>query len=86
MRISVFKCTQDDWYPSYSIENFSEKLVEVSLEDIDGAWYVQAWGKDDCGFEMRLSNRYDATKIFNQVISLEYVNMKNLTDLGFNGA
>lgn len=86
MKISVYKSTQDDWYPSFSVENFSDKLVVISLEDIGGVWYVQAWGMDDCGFEKRFPNRYDATRIFNQLISLEYVNMQHLTDLGFSGA
>jgi hypothetical protein len=90
MRTTVYKETTDDWYPSYKCHNML--LVRVSLTQtgptppVDGEWRVCVWGADDCGMEKDFDDITVAAQCFLDVISLEFVNMKDLTDMGFVSA
>ena len=89
-RITVYKETTDDWYPSYKCSDM--QLVSVTLcqtgpyPPINGEWRVCVWGADDCGKE-RDFDLYDAAvQCFHDVINMPFVNMKELKDRGFISA
>lgn len=84
MRVDVFKRTDDDWYPSYNLEQWNkgvekQKLVEVTFcttganPPYDGEWRVCIWGGDDCGLEKDFSDETMAWDCYLQVIGLETV-------------
>lgn len=88
---SVFKRTQDNWYPSYQLyNNFSvpddyEQLVEVSfMELLNGKWRVCVWGNDDMGMEKDYP--YRSWTEFINIISMEFVNQDRLREMGFHPA
>jgi hypothetical protein len=74
MHISVFKRTNDNWYPSYHIPGPDINLVEVSLIESDGVFIVCAWGGDDCG----VNQLGPAQKMFDDIISWDRVNRAEL--------
>lgn len=90
---TVFKLTDDDWYPSYYLGNYycgqapgDVLLVEVSfLQLMDGCFRVCVWGNDDLGMELDFMpyEHPEAEQMFHQVIALDRVNKQTLTDLGF---
>lgn len=87
-RISVFKPTLDDWYPSYRLEGLHRgkplQLVEVSfVEIVDGSWRVCVWGADDFGLEKDHSSRDLAYDMFEEVIKQSEVSQVFLRELGF---
>lgn len=88
-RISVFKPTQDDWYPAFQLNGWYEgekdaRLVEVSfLKLLDGQWRVCVWGADDYGLEQDFTDQGAAYEIFEYVIGQKYVNKQWLIDRHF---
>ena len=81
--ILVYKHTDDDWSGSYP------HLVQVRLcRTTDGMWRVCVWGNDDIGMEIDYAHNQEshALTMFMQVVGLERVNMKTLSDMGFYGA
>lgn len=97
MRVDVFKRTSDDWYPSYSLNEYNkgiehQKLVEVTFcqtgpnPPYNGGWRVCAWGGDDCGMEKDFSDETFAWNCFLQVIGLDDVTKDKLHDMGFVSA
>lgn len=97
MRVDVFKRTSDDWFPSYSLQQWnkgveSQMLVEVTFcttgpkPPHNGDWRVCAWGGDDCGMEKDFKDETLAWNCFLQVIGMEEVTMKALEDMGFVSA
>lgn len=85
MKKSVFKRTNDDWYPCYVIDHSNIALVEVSIEDIEGRWFIQVRGHDDYGFERSIPDEQTAKFIFDGIISWDYVDMAKLKAIGFRG-
>ena len=92
-RVEVFKLTEDEWYPSYNCE--AGKLVCVTftktgpqIENYNYDWRVCVWGWDDCGMEKDFpkDQEHAAWCCFLEVIGMEFVNMKDLKDLGFKSA
>ena len=89
-RIDVFKTTQDDWCGSYQMDN--QMLVQVSFcgnispPGDSPTWRVCVWGNDDMGMEFDCDNETQAHTLFLQVIGLEFVNFKELRNLGFVSA
>ena len=89
IRISVFKPTNDDWYPSYQIEGYwkgipGQLLVEVSfLELLDGQWRVCIWGADDCGYEQDFTDQGAAYEMFEHVVFQEHVDKEWLIAIHF---
>lgn len=98
MKIIVFKCTSDNWCPSYALAQGNkgikhvpaQELVEVSLlpprpdiEDDSGKWRVCAWGADDCGMERDFTDEQKAWRCFIDVLCLEDVTMETLKAFGF---
>jgi hypothetical protein len=93
MIISVFKPTNDEWYPSFKIDGWydgikNQALVEVTFTGqlSDGTWRVCAWGADDHGMELDQETEGHALTTFMQVIGMNYVNIKDLITLGFISA
>jgi hypothetical protein len=95
-RHTAYKYTTDDWYPNYPIADgripSNVGLVRVSFLSIGNYyppdWRVCVWGQDDCGMEKDFTSDQEdeAFSCFIQVITLEYVNRKNLEALGFGPA
>lgn len=94
MRVSVFKRTSEDWYPSYSLKEFnrgvpSQRLVEVIFTTTgpapphNGLWRVCVWGGDDFGMEKDFDKENHAWGCFLQVIGMEEVSQKVLLFEGF---
>ena len=92
--ITVFKLTQDNWYPSYKLNGFFEGqkdrlLVSVSfIENISPPGdkpisRICVWGGDDIGMEHDCLDAETAFEIFTSVIKLPFVNKENLSLLGF---
>lgn len=92
IRLSVFKETKDDWYPSFKISDDLryEGLVEVSYIELvpSGEWRVCVWGKDDMGMEYDYPphERIKAWNVFISIIEKEYVEYSFIKSLGFYGA
>ena len=92
--IVVYKRTNDNWYPSFELKSYYDNkcllvlvsLIEFNDSDINFKCKVCAWGDDDCGLEKYFSSPIEAYNTFFKVISLEYVDMDTLIDLGFIGA
>jgi hypothetical protein len=85
--VDVFKETDDEWYPSFNLENETQ-LVRVSFTQTTSSkkWRVCAWGNDDCGLEADFDNETVAWNTFLQVILSEKVNMDMLISMGFVSA
>lgn len=93
--IHVFKLTNEDWYPSYSLKqyyrgNSEPLLVRVALFELpSGGWRVCVWGADDFGMERDYSGEKaeeSARAMFNHVIALDYVRVQDLDANGFQRA
>lgn len=93
-RITVFKETTDNWFPSYKVEGRAYlQLVTVELTQTgpdpnagNGEWRVCVWGGDDCGMERDFDDLSQATDMFYQVIGWESVDVSELTQHGFVSA
>ena len=95
----VFKLTDDDWYPSQSLNRYYQGqapgtvlLVEVTFLQFrptslspDPGYRVCVWGNDDLGMERDYASTEFAAaeQMFHEVIALDRVNKQTLTDLGF---
>jgi hypothetical protein len=102
MRQAVFKLTNEDWYPSYSLGNWYEgapsgetKMVEVSFIPLlkweqcpDPGFRVCVWGNDDHGMERDYpsSEQDDALAMFYKIVSWEMVTHDALEADGFTFA
>jgi len=80
MRVSCFKYTDDDWYPTYF-----KHTVELTLHDqlTDGSWRVSVWGADDFGMNFDFGTEIDAQNMYFALCMKEKVNIKELEKLGF---
>ena len=94
-RVSCFKLTDDDWYPSYKLDGYHKgverpKMVTLTFLQFlhDEGWRVCVWGADDCGMHKDFSpeQRQDAWDLFLLLLSLPAVNQGKLKDLGFISA
>lgn len=92
-RRSCFKLTQDDWYPSYQLAHHHNgvqqpKLVIVSFLQLpfSGEYRVCVWGDDDTGMERDFTDKKEAERCFNTLLTKRHVNKKGLDSLGFGGA
>lgn len=99
LRQKVFKLTDDDWYPSYTLGQYHNgwapgevKLVEVTLlqftptpSDPNPGYRVCVWGNDDLGmdFDVEAADKDLAVQMFHQIIAMERVNKSELEALGF---
>jgi len=52
----------------------------------DGTWRTCVWGTDDCGMEYDCDNGAECLEKFLQVIGMDYVDMEELTNIGFVSA
>ncbi|MCB0743279.1 MAG: hypothetical protein KDC67_05200 [Ignavibacteriae bacterium] len=92
--ITVYKRTNDNWYPSFELKSYYDNkcllvlvsLIEINNPNISFKYKVSAWGNDDLGLEKYFSDKNYAYDMFFKVISLEYVDIGTLIDLGFIGA
>ena len=92
-RITVFKLTNDDWYPSYTIQEWYkgvrlQRMIELSQIELgyDKTWRVCAWGGDDFGLERDFVGEYaeqESSDIFILLLEKGQIDTKDLTDLGF---
>jgi hypothetical protein len=88
-RINVFKKTKDNWYPNYEERISGDSLVEVSFmklypsEEYPENYRVCIWGADDFGMEKDFVTENEAWVVFLEVIGLEFVNHRELEELGF---
>lgn len=92
-RLSVFKLTDDDWYPAYKINGYhnginSPKMVEVTfLQFLDkSGWRCCVWGADDDGRDFDDNDREKVWDMFLYLIKQPKVNKGMLNDLGFVNA
>jgi hypothetical protein len=88
---SVYKPTNDDWYPAFIVGNRDLNLVQVTYTRIgpdDGKykWRVCVYGADDCGMERDYWDPRQALNMFYYVSSLEYVDRKDLIECKFISA
>lgn len=85
-RIDVYKDTQDDWYPSFRL-NDRHDLVRCSFFPLgDGLWRVCVWGNDDAGVERDFDNKDQAKAVWDAVLRMEHVNRDLLEALHFQNA
>jgi hypothetical protein len=92
-RISAFKPTRDQWYPSYKLDGCYEggplMLVEVTLHGLgDSAWRISVWGADDFGMELELpgATYESALSRFLGLIGRPTVDVADLAKDGFVNA
>ena len=86
---TVYKLTQDDWFPS--VYSDCGDLVFVSFhgnihdscKELEPVYRTSVWGGDDTGMEFDSTNEAESWTVFLQVIGLDYVNMRELSELGF---
>lgn len=92
--IEVLKRTQDDWHGSYVLSGWYRgeenpmfvKVVfcgNISPPDSSPIWRTCVWGNDDLGMDFDCDNESEAFTKFLQVIGLKFVNLEDLTALGF---
>ena len=93
-RMSAFKPTTDDWYPSYRLDGWwqgkeHQTLVEVSCLELlgpEGDWRVCVWGGDDFGMELDFSGddaQSKSTLLFLDLIAQDTITRQDLIDRGF---
>ena len=91
-KITVYKETQDNWYPVYRVKGWNNNLnlVCVSFTQTgpnpangDGQWRVCVWGEDDFGMERDYDDKSACLCMFHKVIGWKYVNQDKLNDHGF---
>ena len=90
-KITVYKETQSNWYPNYTLKGYNKMLVQINfgklltLSNSDNGfnYRVSIWGEDDYGLEKDFINRREAYECFTHIISMEYVNIQDLKNLGF---
>ena len=87
IRISVFKETEDNWYPPHELVTDAryKYLVEVSYVELDnGEWRVCCWGKDDLGLEIDFGQheRMKAWEVFIKILEQKYVSIDFCKSLG----
>ena len=88
INISMFKETEEDWYPSFKIERDVryKGLVKVSFIELipSHEWRVCVWGQDDDGCEIDFPprERLDAWEIFISLISEKYITHNFLKKCG----
>jgi hypothetical protein len=84
MKNSVFKLTYDNWYPSYKIKGWYNGILEHNLVEI---WQVEkgiaAAGADDFLLMKFFETEEESLRMFLEIIALDYVDKKWLTDRGF---
>ena len=89
---TVYKLTQDDWFPSvYSdygdlVSVYFHGNIHDSRRELEPVYRTSVWGGDDIGMEFNSTNEAESWTMFLQVIGLDYVNMKELSELGFKSA
>jgi len=89
MKITVFKETDDDWYPSILLKDCTKKLVRISFLKLqNGEYRVCAWGDDDFVMEIDFPkpDKHNAKALFYSVISTEKVSIEMLRKSGFKQA
>ena len=93
MMIEVFKFTNDDWCGSYQMNgwhmgNKDQMMVDVTFNGMigDGIWRTCVWGNDDCGMEYDCDNEAECWAKFLEVLAMDFVDMKELTNIGFVSA
>jgi hypothetical protein len=97
MRIEVLKPTNDDWCGSHIVQDWPSSTGPGTVEQMfvsvvfngmvgDGTWRTCVWGTDDCGMEYDCDNQLECWNKFVQVIGMDYVDMEELTNIGFVGA
>jgi len=89
-RRSVYKPTDDDWYPSFRLNDAEEgnppttKLVKISLLYLAGGTYrVCAWGNDDFGLERDFEDKSEAMGCFLNILAMPKVNQVDLAQMNF---
>lgn len=90
-RITVFKLTEDDWYPPFRIGRYNvnetNSLVEVSFLEYSNSygWKVYVTGADDFSLEKEypLNQRQEAYDMFLHIIAQDRVSETYLHKLGF---
>lgn len=94
MKVDVYKPTQDDWYGSFMVDNGYQKemavlvsfLGNISAPGEEPTWRTCVWGTDDIGMEFDADTETKAWVKFLEVIGWEYVNGKDLKNIGFVAA
>lgn len=84
--VSVYKQTQDCWYPSYEYD--FGMLVRVSMFQMDdGCWRVHCSGMDDFTVmkELKPNEENQARCLFLDLIGREEVNLDDVLEMGFKG-
>ena len=88
-RVELFKETDDNWYPSYTLEGFKQKLVQVAFHgnisppNEPKVYRVSVWGADDIGMEYDCSRAGESWSMFVRVINMKKVNVAELKQMGF---
>lgn len=95
-KITVYKETKENWYPSFSIRNNhmnnpekEQKLVAVYFSQLyDKSLIVSVWGADDLGMEKVFppSEREQAFELFLTIISRRSITYDFVESLGLIGA
>lgn len=82
MKITVFKSTQEDWHPSYEMED--HLFLRVSYIPLNNNTYrVCVWGADDFGMEKDLNSKNNAKELFHKIVELPEISENALKHLGF---
>jgi len=97
MRVEVLKPTNDNWCGSYIVKDWPNPTGPGTVEQMfvsvvfngmisDGTWRTCVWGTDDCGLEYDCDTETECWNKFKQVLAMDYVDMEELTNIGFVSA
>lgn len=90
--VIVYKETQEDWFPSYMLDDTDTMMVRVSFlgnisdDPANPIWRTCVWGDDDMGMEFDCNNERECWNKFQMVIVQPYVNRDYLKSAGFVAA
>ena len=79
-RTEIYKKTNDNWYPNY---NTNEVKLKYIGKLSDGKFRVACWGNDDFGINKDFETEIEAIDMFEKLKLKEFINHKDLYDLGF---
>ena len=83
MDITIYKPTNEEWWPSFELKYSEKKLVQVNLFSDDNIYRISFWGSDDFGLEKDCINEFEAITLFNTLIIMENLTQEFLIKIGF---
>lgn len=80
---TVYVITDEDWSPSFYLEDSGERLLRLSMRETFFEYAVAVWGADDLGMEVKCVSEVMAYNMYNHICTLPIVTREVLKQLGF---